>query len=382
MLLYNLYGKIIDLSTFIEQKNFDGSIPILNSGDYYHTYEDIKNYTDGDEYYKSIEKDFNNIQSFLSNPFFKIYNKVKDLDIFKSLFIDIVKDSEFIKVFKSASAICNLVLNPSVKSFLQYNREFRKTADSIKYQKFISNENNEYFNFRENYATFRISNSFLNISNTVFAETIYLNKTDRTLYELDIKASDWLWITYLNFLLTKNSDLAKKIIDSGVYNQIKIFENQKHSEEKISILASMYSLNDGEKLTKNQADIITTIDIVKFIDYILNNKSIQLGNGFYRTKEYNIAYYGQTSTSIFVMRFLFNAFAKYIHSVGGEIIFTKHDSIIFECDKDFKFSINDIKLNIKEKYLNFCGENIKISEKMEKILYLFLKSNYNLNKLS
>ena len=35
--------------------------------------------------------------------------------------------------------------------------------------------------------------------------------------------------------------------------------------------------------------------------------SIQLANGFYRTKEYNIAYYGQTATSIFVTRFLFNA---------------------------------------------------------------------------
>lgn len=381
MLLYNFRGQIIDLSTFTELKYFDGSIPVLNDGDFYHTYNDIKNYIDGDEYYKSIEKEFNNIESFLSIPFFKIYNKITDLKIFKSLFLDIVKDSIFIKAFKSAEVIQNFVLNPSVKSFLQYNRDFRILSANSKYKKYITDHYST-FNFKENYATFRISNSFLNISNTEFIETLYLKKRDRALFEIDIKASDWLWILYLNFLMTKNSELAKKIIDTGVYNQIKVFENKTHSEEKLSILASMYSLNDANKMSKIQADIITTIDIVKFIDYIVNNKSIQLVNGFYRTKKYNIAYYGQTATSIFLTRFLFTAFYEYIREYGGEVLFTKHDSIIFEAPDDFKFNINTLKLDIIGIYLNFCGKDIQISEKMKKILYLFIQNNYNLNKLS
>lgn len=382
MLLYNFFGKIIDLSTFKEIKYFDGSIPVVNGGDFYHSYDDIKNYIDGDEYYKPIEKYFNGVTSFLNIPFFKIYNKVDDLNIFKSLFIDIVKNSDFIKAYKSASAICKFVLNPSVKSFLQYNRDFRIISKMINDRNKDLTDGGNYFNFRENYATFRISNSFINISNTEFVETLYLNKKNKSLYELDIKASDWLWILYLNYLTTKNSDLAKQIINDGVYNQIKVFDDKTHSEEKLSILASMYSINDGDKLSKTQANIITTIDIVNFIEYILNNKSINLVNGFFRTKEYNIAYYGQTATSIFVMRFLLVSFAEYIYSVGGRILFTKHDSILFEADNNFKFDMNDLKLNISGHYLNFCGKHVRISEKMEKILYLFIQNNYNLNKLS
>lgn len=379
MLLYNFHGQVIDLSTFLILSSFNGEDLILNEYKNYHTYNDIKNYINGDPHYSNLTSKFEVISDFLNSPFFKIYSKVTDLNVFKVLFNEIVESSTYISAYKSSEEIRNSIDSKSIKSFLSYNKTFRDSSSDIMYKKYILNTE-EYFNFRENYSTFRISNSFLNISNQEFYNRIYTQKANKKLLEFDVKASDWLWILYMNYLMTNNESVASKVAIYGVYEVIDL-QNKTHKEEKVSILASMYSLHKDSIFNEMQEEIISKLDIGKFVSYILSANSVTLPNGFNRTAKYNIALYGQTLTSIFVMRFIFNEFKKYMDEVGGQIIFTKHDSIIFEVDDNFEFKKN-FKPIIVGECINFCGKDYVFGEREEKILQIFLENNYRIKEIN
>lgn len=369
MLLYNFRGQIVDLSTFTEIKYFDGTIPILNDGNFYHTYNDIKNYIDGDEYYKPIEKDFNNIESFLSTPFFKIYNKITDLKIFKSLFLDIVKNADFIKAFKSAEAIQNFVLNPSVKSFLQYNRKFRNNTNKLN-NDWLINWNKDFINWKENYKTFRISNSFINLSNENIKEYI----DNKQIIELDIKASDYLWILLLNYIFNPTEikfNKLKEINKFGVYNSIKSLEHKDYSERKKELLISLYSITDNTNLSNEQKNIIKELDLDNLFDYINNNKTIFLSNGFGKTVNNKLAYIGQTLTSLF-LRFLVNNFFEKRYN----ILFSKHDSIFMVEEKDV-----DISVNLENVCFSWCEKDITITKKDNYLINILLKNNIKIKKI-
>lgn len=378
MLLYNFHRKIIDLSTFIIIDSFDGNVPLLNKFDNFYTYSDIQNYLNNDEYYSKIQHHFKIIDKFLQHPFFKIYSKIDDLEIFKKLFIDIVNNSDFISAHKSASEINNIVLNTSAKSFLKYNLTFRNNFDNLSYINTIKYDK-KYFNFKENFSTFRISNSFTSMSNEEFFNQIYVPKSNKKLMEFDVKASDWLWIMFMNYLLTKNKSVASKVISYGVYDLLDL-KNKTYKEEKLSMLTSMYSINREDNLTDMQKYIIEKFDIKQFIEYIVNNKSVVLPNGFIRTSKYAVALYGQTMTSIFVMRFILNEFKKYMDNVGGTIIFTKHDSILFEVDRKFEFT-KHFKPSIIGYNINYCNKNFTFSETDEKILQIFLENNHKIKEI-
>ena len=50
MLLYNLHGKILDLSTFLEIKDLSTKSLILNKAENHYTYSDMEHFVDGDIY--------------------------------------------------------------------------------------------------------------------------------------------------------------------------------------------------------------------------------------------------------------------------------------------------------------------------------------------
>lgn len=366
MLIYNINNKLYDLSIFKEFPNFIGKMPILNEFGNYHTYFDLENYFNKDPYYVALNKEFSNIRNFLNLPFFKIYKKIPDIELYKILFSDMVNSKHLIELNKSISEI-NKYINNDVKSFLVYNRIFRNFTSNQKID-FVNNSS-DFYNFRENFSTFRISNSFTSMKNDDFIKNLYLNK--KNVYEIDIKSSDLTWLLFMNFLLFKNEDFFKKIINGGVYELL--------SSDKISSLSTLYSINRENELTTDQKEIIKILDIGEFISYILGSDSILMPNGVFRTEKYNIAYYGQSLTSIFVMRFILLGVNKYLKKINGKILYTKHDSIIFEVGEEIENFDFDVTINGFS--INYCGESIIFNKQQEDIFNKYLKRNFRLNKL-
>jgi len=378
MLLYNFNNTVIDLSTFISISddliNINNELLINNYKNYY-TITDFEKYLNGS--YQELNYDFEIIQIFLNNAFFKIYSKITDLEIFHKLFDDIILSEELIKVYKAYNNIKNKIFtNDSIKSFYNYNIEFKNNINSFN-NNFLINWNKDFFNWKENYSTFRITNSFVNLSNS---EILHYIKSDYNIFELDVKASDLLFVLFLSFLHNKNKDLLKKIYNSGVYNIVKSLESENYNDRKLELLISLYSITKNTILSVEQKNIIKELNLEYLVNYLINNEQIILCNGIKRKNEHPIAIYGQSATSIFI-RHIINSLKIYLEKNNkGKIIYSKYDSIVFEYIDDI-FDINKFFVYINGTSFNFCGKDYLIDENMENIFNMIFRKNYKIKKL-
>lgn len=378
MLLYNFNNTVIDLSTFISISddliNINNELLINNYKNYY-TITDFEKYLNGS--YQELNYDFEIIQIFLNNAFFKIYSKITDLEIFHKLFDDIILSEELIKVYKAYNNIKNKIFtNDSIKSFYNYNIEFKNNINSFN-NNFLINWNKDFFNWKENYSTFRITNSFVNLSNS---EILHYIKSDYNIFELDVKASDLLFVLFLSFLHNKNKDLLKKIYNSGVYNIVKSLESENYNDKKLELLISLYSITKNTILSVEQKNIIKELNLEYLVNYLINNEQIILCNGIKRKNEHPIAIYGQSATSIFI-RHIINSLKIYLEKNNkGKIIYSKYDSIVFEYIDDI-FDINKFFVYINGTSFNFCGKDYLIDENMENIFNMIFRKNYKIKKL-
>jgi len=378
MLLYNFNNTVIDLSTFISISddliNINNELLINNYKNYY-TITDFEKYLNGS--YQELNYDFEIIQIFLNNAFFKIYSKITDLEIFHKLFDDIILSEELIKVYKAYNNIKNKIFtNDSIKSFYNYNIEFKNNINSFN-NNFLINWNKDFFNWKENYSTFRITNSFVNLSNS---EILHYIKSDYNIFELDVKASDLLFVLFLSFLHNKNKDLLKKIYNSGVYNIVKSLESENYNDKKLELLISLYSITKNTILSVEQKNIIKELNLEYLVNYLINNEQIILCNGIKRKNEHPIAIYGQSATSIFI-RHIINSLKIYLEKNNkGKIIYSKYDSIVFEYIDDI-FDINKFFVYINGTSFNFCGKDYLIDENIENIFNMIFRKNYKIKKL-
>lgn len=341
--------------------------PIINNNILYYSFTDIKNACNNDTYYTKIIKLFDAVDSYNNLAFFKIYNIIDDIILWKQLYTEIVSNKEELMVNNAINGINSIVLNPAVESFLKYNSLFRWTS----YQ--IGNIMNE------NYSTFRISNEHITQSNSAILKSLSITK-DKKVIELDVKGSDWFFISFMNYLYKKNQQSFDKIKNDGIYSLIS--STQEHSAHKLNILASMYSITCNSAINATQAEIIKAFDVFEFIEYMTENESIQLPNGFYRTNKHNIALYGQTLTSMFVMRFIYISLYKFINDLGGTIITSKHDSIIFMIDSDVEFDRYAFNVRLYNAVINFCGIDITLGHNEEVIFNDYFRTNYKLTQLN
>lgn len=347
----------------------------VNNYKYYHTIDDIRLMVDDDEYYNEILSKFNDVKLYNSDVFFKLYNNIRDVDMFIKLHNDMLTNTDkFINAYKSTEYISRYVINnKSVKSFLNYNLEFRKNVYKFDNKLYFNNIDDSFFNWKENYKTFRISNSFQNMSDSKIIDNIINIDDDEHIIELDIRSADLLFILFLNFLYNRN-DKFKNISNKGVYDSVTVLDQyMDYSEKKKQLLILLYSIEYGKELTEIQKKVIKELDLVDFISYIISNKSICLPNGIYRTKKNNLAYYGQTLTSL-MLRIIINSLMS-----DYNIILSKHDSIFIKTKKGV--NINDLYIKIYGTYFNFNQEDYFIDEKFEKLFNIMFKKNIKIKQL-
>ena len=375
MLLYNFNNQIIDLSTFIKIDNTSNYDLLLNPAYNQYTYEDLSNYLNGSY---NLKDEFETIREFNNSPFFRIYNKVRDLNLFRELFEDIFPSLELIRAYKASEKIRNEIFrNESIKSFYKYNLEFRNNTLKFDNNFLINWNNKEFFNWKENYSTFRITNSFVTLPNSEIRQYI---KSDKKIFELDVKASDLLFILFLSFFQNKNKELLNKIYKYGVYNIVKSLEAKEYQDRKLELLISLYSITKNTILSTEQKNIIKELNLDYLVDYLLNNEYVYLCNGIKRKNEHPIAIYGQSATSIFI-RLVINSLKKYLYENNlGKILYSKFDSIIFEFNGKIVDN-NKFFVYIKDMNFNFCGKDYLITEEMEKLFNIVFKKNYIIREL-
>ena len=375
MLLYNFNNQIIDLSTFISINKNDNYDLLLNPAINHYTYEDFLNYLNGSY---NLNSEFEIIREFNNSPFFHIYNKVRDLNLFRELFEDIFHSFELIRTYNASEKIRNEIFrNESIKSFYKYNIEFRNNINYFNNDFLVNWNNREFFNWKENYSTFRITNSFVTLPNNEIKQYI---KSDKKIFELDVKASDLLFILFLSFLQNKNKDLINKIYKHGVYNIVKSLEAKEYKDRKLELLILLYSITKNTILSIEQKNIIKELNLEYLVDYLLNNDYIYLCNGIKRKNEHPIAIYGQSATSIFI-RLIINSLKRYLDENNlGRILYSKFDSIIFEFDEK-EFDFNKFFVYIKDVNFNFCGKDYLMTEEYEKLFNIVFRKNYLIREL-
>ena len=376
MLIYNFNNTLIDLSTFIKLDKPSNCDLLLNKNEHTYTYDDFSNYLYKDY---DLKSEFEIIKEFNKSPFFTIYKKVNDLITFKELFEDIFNSELFIRAYKASENIKETIFNnESVKSFYNYNLRFRQIVQNLN-NDFLVNwtNNNEFFNWKENYSTFRITNSFVTLPNKEIKQYI---KSDKFILELDVKASDLLFVLFLSFIQNNNKELLDNIYKNGVYNIVKALEAKEYKDKKLELLISLYSITKNTVLSEEQKSIIKELNLEPFIDYLFNTEYIYLCNGIKRKNEHPVAIYGQSATSIFI-RIILNSLHIYLESNKlGKVLYSKFDSIIFEFNTK-TFDFNRFFVYIKDINFNFCGKDYKITSEYEKLFNIIFRKNYVIREL-
>jgi len=377
MILYKFNSEIIDLITFHKKDNLTNKDFIINNDNRFISYCEIKNFLCNDKYYDNILKEFDIIEEFNNNIFFKIYNKVEDFEIFKVLFSETVDENSLLKVKKSIDKInkvFNFEDNISFFNFIDYYKRYKNNV-------FIRDSNNinikDYY-VKMNYTTFRTSNSFVNKKNKEISELLQCGD-DYCIVEFDVRSSDLFFILFTDFLKNRNSELIRKIMNSSVYDVVDI-DVQSYDEKKKEILILLYSYTGGE-LTKKQADIISSLGLEELIDYLDNNESISLINDIKRTVDNKLAYFGQSCTSLYMM-IVYNNLRKLIKSFkkDNKILYTKYDSIV-ACVEKNKIDIlkNDFFVKFDNIFVNYLDNHYIIDSHFEKMFNLIFKRNLKIN---